>query len=42
MTILRVRFEAAGEAKLLCELTPGGMNTNNPVIGIMMADHHTH
>ena len=42
MTILRVRLETAGEAKILYKLTLGDMNTNIPVIGIMMAEHHAH
>ena len=42
MTILRVRLETAGEAKILHKLTLGEMNTNIPVIGTMMAEHHAH
>ena len=42
MTILRVRLETAGEAKILYKLTLGEMNTNIPVIGIMMTEHHAH
>ena len=33
MTILRVRLETAGEAKILCKLTLGEVNTNIPEIG---------
>ena len=42
VTILRVWLETAGEAKILYKLMPGEMNTNIPVIGIMMAEHHTY
>ena len=42
VTILRVWLETAGEAKILCKLMLGEMNTNIPVIGIMMAEHHTY
>ena len=42
MTILRVRLETAGDPKILNELTLGEMNTNIPVIGIMMTEHRAH
>ena len=37
---MRIRLETAGEAKILYKLTLGEMNTNIPMIGIMMAEHH--